>query len=504
MSRPENYDVAQRVMEIYAGVWERAPDAQGVDYWVGAIAHRGLSYVDVAQSFFDQPLIQEKYAGLHGDALLRALYLNIFRVSEPDAEGFRYWQDEIAQRPSLLGSELGTLVMMMLDGMWANAQAADTQLLYQNFVSVSDEFYVLQRHQNVPAFNQLNAEAQAAFLALAASLTAEIDSMTTPARIRGLLDEAREGLFAITRPVDPEPPVEPPVPQGPQPTAHEILMLELINQARQDPVGEAQRLGIDLNQDIAANQRISTDSKAPLAFNTILMEAARDHSDWMLNHNIFSHTGINGTSPADRAQAAGYASSFVGENISWTGNTGAQIDLIASIHSQHDGLFLSPGHRVNILGEHYHEVGIGQREGHFTQEGNTFLTSMITQKFGRDFNSDFVFLTGVIYNDLDNNQFYTVGEGLSGVTVTVNGQDFAAFEAGAYSIAVLPGRTYEVTFSGPHLSAPISQHITVGDENLKLDVINGVAVSASMGAMHSADSAVILAGLVSSDEVLLV
>ena len=82
-------------------------------------------------------------------------------------------------------------------------------------------------------------------------------------------------------------------------TAAEQYLLELINRARLDPAGEAARMGIDLNDGLSAGQ-ISTSAKQVLAPNALLEAAATGHTQWMLSADVFSHTGLNGSSPGDR------------------------------------------------------------------------------------------------------------------------------------------------------------------------------------------------------------
>src|SRR5262245_35764838 len=142
-------------------------------------------------------------------------------------------------------------------------------------------------------------------------------------------------------------------------TAHEQLLLELVNRARLDPAGEAARYGIDLNQGLAAGT-ISAAPKQVLAPNANLAAAAQNHSQWMLNNDVFDHTGAGGSDPGDRMRGAGYSFSGTwrwGENISWRGTTGA-LNLTANIASHHEGLFESAGHRQNILGD-FREIGVG-------------------------------------------------------------------------------------------------------------------------------------------------
>ena len=67
--------------------------------------------------------------------------------------------------------------------------------------------------------------------------------------------------------------------------APEQLLLEMINRARLDPAGEAARLGIDLNEGLAAGT-ISLDPKQPLAGNNLLAQAAEGHSNVMLSSKV--------------------------------------------------------------------------------------------------------------------------------------------------------------------------------------------------------------------------
>ena len=106
------------------------------------------------------------------------------------------------------------------------------------------------------------------------------------------------------------------------PTDAEQYLVELVNRARANPTAEAARFGIDLNEGLAAGT-ISAAPKAPLAINPFLTDSARGHSRWMIDNDVFSHTGAGGTSPMQRMQAAGYvfnpSSYAAGENIAWRG-----------------------------------------------------------------------------------------------------------------------------------------------------------------------------------------
>jgi hypothetical protein len=96
------------------------------------------------------------------------------------------------------------------------------------------------------------------------------------------------------------------------------------------------------------------------------------------------------------------------------------------------------------------------------------------------------YLTGVVYDDLNGNGKYDIGEGLGGVTVTAQGGgSTTTFDAGGYSLQLNPG-TYTVTFSGGGLPASVSQTVSVGAANYRLNLTSG---SVSQAAGNPATSA---------------
>jgi Ca2+-binding RTX toxin-like protein len=264
-------------------------------------------------------------------------------------------------------------------------------------------------------------------------------------------------------------------------SAQEQLMLELINRARLDPAGEAARFGIGLNQGLAAGS-ISATAKQPLAPNELLVDSARAHSQWMLDTDTFSHTGAGGSSPGARMAAAGYGAAGMfgwGENIAWRGTTGTA-SLTGFVIQEHRDLFLSPGHRLNILGASYKEIGIGALQGSFTSSGTTYDSVMTTQNFANK--GAAVFVTGVVYDDtVDNDKFYSVGEGRSGVSVTVDQASdhvTATAAAGGYAVTGSTGAA-DVTFSGGGLAAPVTVGIAIGSINDKIDLVDSTTIQSS-------------------------
>ena len=98
------------------------------------------------------------------------------------------------------------------------------------------------------------------------------------------------------------------------------------------------------------NQFRISNNLNPLSVDLDLGEAAQQHSQNMAAQDFFSHTGQDGSRSWQRAQNAGYESTFVGENIAVGYRT--PTDVV-------DGWIASDGHRENLLNPDYNEIGVG-------------------------------------------------------------------------------------------------------------------------------------------------
>jgi hypothetical protein len=292
-----------------------------------------------------------------------------------------------------------------------------------------------------------------------------------------------------------------------QPTAYEQYMLELVNCARLDFDAEIIRIGLtatidedgdgdidyqdtlnygrqkyitDYGKDPNTVEILTNGSRQVLAFNSLLTDAARSHTQWMFDTDIFSHNETNssvssytGTYFWERIIAAGYSYSAAGENIAFQGTTGTP-NVLSFVQSSHRGLFTSFGHRVNIMNNTYRELGIGIGEGVFTSNGLNYNSVLTTQNFGKSGSS--IFLTGVAFDDsVIDDDFYSIGEGLSGIQIEATRQsDYQTFttttmDAGGYQIALGAG-TYEVEFSKNGTKIGETQTVSIGSQNVKLDL----------------------------------
>ena len=269
-------------------------------------------------------------------------------------------------------------------------------------------------------------------------------------------------------------------------------MLELVNRARMNPLAEAARLGIGLNSNLPAGT-ITAIPKQPLAGNEFLLAAAEGHSQHMLDTSQFNHAGIGDGTPTSRMRAAGYAlngSWMTGENIAWVGTTGAP-DMLQMTLEINDNLFRSALHRENILTDGFRELGTGVLPGSFTSGGTAFNSVMATQNFGLSGSS--VFVTGVAINDINNDNFYGVGEGRSGISVLVTTAGAAATgiskPAGGFAVATASG-AHDITFSGGDLTASVSVTVSPAAQNVKVDlsgadkILSSATTTLGAGANH--------------------
>ncbi|MFN3936574.1 MAG: CAP domain-containing protein, partial [Gemmobacter sp.] len=241
-------------------------------------------------------------------------------------------------------------------------------------------------------------------------------------------------------------------------SAAEQLFLELMNRARLDPLGEAARFGIGLNDGLSPG-RISSTPKQVLAYNPMLEASSLAHSEWMLATRIFSHYGANNSTANNRMEAAGYrftGSWAWGENLSMMSGLGTSA-LDAQVPSHHRNLFLSAGHRVNLLNDSYREAGAA-----FATDSSS---QYLTVNFG--LSGSRLFLTGVAHTDRNGNRFYDIGEAIGGVSFSIGGASSASDGAGGYAVGFTGTGWQTVTVS---LGArTIRAEVLVQGQNVKLD-----------------------------------
>ena len=124
-----------------------------------------------------------------------------------------------------------------------------------------------------------------------------------------------------------------------------VLLLAVVWRAR--PVQAQGTAGEILNR---INALRATQNLPPYTTHPALTAAAQNQATWMAQTGSISHVQPDGSRPRDRAQRAGYSSSWVGENI--------YMGYRASVDNAWTFWINSPIHYAGLVNANYKQVGI--------------------------------------------------------------------------------------------------------------------------------------------------
>lgn len=303
-------------------------------------------------------------------------------------------------------------------------------------------------------------------------------------------------------------------------------MLQVINRARAEGNAEMARLGNspgNVNEGPptigGASWSIFTTAQ-PVAWNTQLAASSQLHAnnlqtaDWFFNGSSYGNNphSPNSSFPAGastasgRISAAGYPHTYSGcrstttgflpgqENIAmgvaFPSNGWSASETLNAFNGAHEGLFedftvASRGHRSTMMYECFKEIGIGSATASDfrTSDSTTWDSYYIVQNFGRSSSVTNPVLTGLAYNDLDSNLFFTpnAGESISGLTVEARQgasivASVSAYDTGGYSLP-LPAGTYDIRFVKTDGSFHQVAAVTIAAVNVELNVKTPTFVS---------------------------
>ena len=104
------------ITQLYVGYYNRAPDPEGLDYWVGRY-NAGMTLIEIANSFSVQVESTTTYPWLNSrnldaglDQFITQVYQNLFERA-PDADGLAYWKDQL-----LGGKPPGRFILDVISG----------------------------------------------------------------------------------------------------------------------------------------------------------------------------------------------------------------------------------------------------------------------------------------------------------------------------------------------------------------------------------------------------
>ena len=131
MATPDSLAITQ----LYVGYFNRAPDPEGLNYWVGRL-QAGMTMVEIANSFAVQPESTSTYPWLAAPQLdvgipefITQVYQNLFERN-PDAAGLAHWTAEL-----LAGKPPGRFILDVISG----AQG-DDKLVIQHKTEVGNYY----------------------------------------------------------------------------------------------------------------------------------------------------------------------------------------------------------------------------------------------------------------------------------------------------------------------------------------------------------------------------
>lgn len=272
-------------------------------------------------------------------------------------------------------------------------------------------------------------------------------------------------------------------PLGPiQPSADEQLGIYEINRARSDPPAYGEKIGLDLSL-IAA--------QPPLAVSPHLSGSARFHAQVMLDHHEFSHVSATlGIGPNQMAVDHGYDLFLSGLSRDWgTANNIESIlrsvNQIATTPAAVKTLVIDKdvpgvGHRVHLLAigayTNHREIGFGWATGtdSFPEFGLSRPLPTRTAAIHTGYrDASEAFLTGVVFADRNGNLRYDKGEGLEGVTVSVDGGGSTiTMKQGGWALPAAAGARI-VRCAGGAFVRPAAAFATVGGANVEVDFHSG-------------------------------
>lgn len=256
------------------------------------------------------------------------------------------------------------------------------------------------------------------------------------------------------------------------PTNEEQLLIYELNRARENPVRYAQENGLGSLLD-------SVSPKPPLAVSNSLVGSASWHAEDMATRDYFAHQAAapDNRWPNQVALDAGYLHPWPGNQNYIESLAAGYLDVQAALR----GLIEDAG--VNPPGHREHLLATGAGEAFFSQhrEVGTGFALNVASTYDRYYaihtayiNTTDLFLTGVVYADLNANGRYDLAEGLGGVTVSIGGTSVLSNPAGGWSMAIANG-AYTVTATGGAFVGTGSANVTVAGANVEIDFASGAA-----------------------------
>lgn len=126
---PLTGDSRKDVAVIYVGVFGRAPEKQGLDYWVNQMQQNGWDLKQLAENMYNAAIQYTGYEQLSNtDYLVETLYENILgKTKQDDPDGINYWKTQIETGHTTKGKAIADIIYAAIT-QYANNPATKTLL----------------------------------------------------------------------------------------------------------------------------------------------------------------------------------------------------------------------------------------------------------------------------------------------------------------------------------------------------------------------------------------
>jgi len=130
------------IVSLYVGYFNRAPDPEGLSYWLGEIENGTMTLAEIATSFSVQPEATDTYPFLRFPeivspaAFLTQVYLNLFN-REPDEAGLEHWSGELTD-----GMPVGEAIVNIISGAQNVEDGPQDLATLENKIDAADDFTI--------------------------------------------------------------------------------------------------------------------------------------------------------------------------------------------------------------------------------------------------------------------------------------------------------------------------------------------------------------------------
>ena len=130
-------EIRTQIVEVYIASFDRAPDYDGLEYWVGKMNKDGWNLDEVAASLFQSQEVAALYpASLSNSDFINKIYNNVLGRDADDA-GLAYWLTAMQN-----GTPKDEMIIAVINGAKADTGNAQDKILLQNKEDAGNHFAV--------------------------------------------------------------------------------------------------------------------------------------------------------------------------------------------------------------------------------------------------------------------------------------------------------------------------------------------------------------------------